>query len=85
MVHWKQTSPFDTVRGERKIQINQKRGKISDDKRKLQSISSMILSQKVLVKSSGDIKFGCSAARRKMESPKGKLDVEKEHNRNVMK
>jgi len=57
-----------------------------DYKRKLQLILSlMIVSQKVLVKSAGDRKFGHSAARRKMESPEGKFDAEKKHNRNVMK
>ena len=37
------------------------------------------------MKSAGDRKFGHSAARRKMESPEGKFDAEKKHNRNVMK
>lgn len=49
------TSLFDTIRGDGKIQINQKSGKRQMIKRKFQLILSlMILSQKVLLKAAAD-------------------------------
>lgn len=45
----------------------------------------MILPQKVLVKCASEMKFGHFAARKMTGSPKGKLDAEKEHDRNLIK